>query len=193
MEIDISHKGVVGGAIERCERCFGGKRGKYGEVVKKGEPMHFANRARELGREYEVIAFRPRPGQFATLFVDITERKRLERLYAVLSQVNESIVRTHDEQTLFRDVCQIVVQQGEYPLAWIGIINGRHVEPAAVYGPESAYLAEIKVEVEGEFGQGPTGTCIRENRPVINDDFETNASLAPWRENCLFSISPTFR
>ena len=158
---------------------------KYGEVVKKGEPMHFANRARELGREYEVIAFRPRPGQFATLFVDITERKRLERLYAVLSQVNESIVRTHDEQTLFRDVCQIVVQQGEYPLAWIGIINGRHVEPAAVYGPESAYLAEIKVEVEGEFGQGPTGTCIRENRPVINDDFETNASLAPWRQSAL--------
>ena len=158
---------------------------KYAEVVKTGQPMHFENHAPELGRAYEIIAFRPRAGQFATLFVDITERKRLERLYAVLSQVNEAIVRTRDEQTLLDEVCRIVVEQGDFPLAWIGFINERELLPVAAFGPQVDYLAEIKVEIDGELGKGPTGTCVRENRPVINDDFETNLSTAPWRQSAL--------
>ncbi len=157
----------------------------YGAVVRTGEPIHFENYARELGREYEVIAFRPRPGQFAALFVDITERRRVERLYAVLSQTNETIVRTHDEQALFQDVCRIVVEQGEFPVAWLGLVKDLEVTPVAVSGPEAAYLTEIKVEVEGTYGQGPTGTCIRENRPVVNDDFDSNPSTAVWRQSAI--------
>ncbi len=158
---------------------------KYGQVVVTGKPLHFENHARELGRDYEVIAFRPSPGQFAALVVDISERKRLERLYAVLSQVNEVIVRTRDEQTLLHEVCRIVVEQGEFPLSWIGFTHGREVVPTAVFGPQADYVNEIRVEVEGALGQGPTGKCIRENRPVINEDFETNANTAPWRESAL--------
>jgi len=43
-------------------------------------------------------------------------------------------------------------------------------------------VKEIKVEVDGELGMGPTGTCIRENRAVVNDDFATNPATFPWRE-----------
>ena len=80
------------------------------------------------------------------------EYRRLERLYAVLSQVNEAIVRTRDEQALFVEVCRIVAEQGEFPLAWIGLVKDRAVVPVASGGPEAAYLAEVRVEIEGELG-----------------------------------------
>ena len=158
---------------------------KYGSVVRTGEPLQFENYARALGRDYQVIAFRPRPGQFATLLFDVTERKRLERLYAVLIRVNEAIVRTRNEETLFRDVCQIVVEEGKFPLVWIGLVTDRRVIPVAGYGPESDYLDGIQVEIDGSFGQGPTGTCIREDRPIVNDDFDTNPITQLWRESAL--------
>ena len=116
---------------------------------------------------------------------DVTERKQLERLYAVRTQINEAIVRTHDEQSLLNAVCRIVVEQVAFPVVWVGLVNNRAVSPVAVCGPRAAYLAEVKVEVEGTLGQGPTGTCIRENRPVINDDFTSNPKTAVWRQSAL--------
>jgi two-component system CheB/CheR fusion protein len=116
---------------------------------------------------------------------DISERKRLERLYAVLSQVNEAIVRTRDEKTLYREVCRIVADVGDFPLAWIGIVEGQAIVPMASGGSETAYLSRIHVEVEGKLGAGPTGTCVRENRPVVNNDFATNPSTSPWRDPAL--------
>jgi PAS domain S-box-containing protein len=50
----------------------------YGHVALTGEPAYFENYARELDRHYEVTAYRPAPGQFACIFVDVTERKRAE-------------------------------------------------------------------------------------------------------------------
>ena len=120
---------------------------------------------------------------------DITDRKRREeqlakltRLYVVLSQVNEAIVRAHDVQTLYGDVCRIVAEKGGFPLVWIGQLDGRRVVPAAAGGPSADYLDEIDVQADGELGRGPTGTCVRENRAVVNDDFEANPATEPWRE-----------
>ncbi len=110
---------------------------------------------------------------------------RLARLYSVLSRVNETIVRTRDEPTLFQDVCRIIADDGAFPLVWIGEVRDRAVAPSACCGPASDYLDDIEIEIDGVLGQGPTGTCIRENRPVINDDFAANPSTAPWREAAL--------
>jgi PAS domain S-box-containing protein len=155
----------------------------YLDAVAKQSHQHYEARSPLNSRWYEVFMF-PRVGGLDVYMRDIDERKRLERFYAVLSQVNEAIVRTPGEQPLFREVCRIVAEQGDFPLAWIGLVEGRAVRPVASGGPEQSYLAEIKVEVDGELGAGPTGTCIRENRPVVNNDFATNpgtAAVAPMR------------
>jgi PAS domain S-box-containing protein len=110
---------------------------------------------------------------------------RLTTLYAVLSRVNEAIVRTRGEEALYQDVCRIVAEEGAFPLVWVGRVKGRQMMPAASSGPAADYLKEIRVDVEGEFGGGPTGTCIREDRPVVNDDFDINPSTTPWREPAL--------
>jgi signal transduction histidine kinase len=104
------------------------------------------------------------------------------RLYAVLSRVNEAIVRTHDEQRLYEEICRIVADDGDFPLVWVGLVSARKVVPVASSGRAVDYLRDIRVEVDGELGQGPTGTCIREDRPVINYDFRTSPSAGPWRE-----------
>ena len=120
---------------------------------------------------------------------DMTERKHAEmalavitRLYAVLSRVNEAIVRIRDEQCLYQEVCRIVSDEGGFPLVWVGLVEQRKVAVAASWGPAAGYLDRIRIEVEGELGQGPTGTCIREDHPVVNDDFGTNPATWPWRE-----------
>jgi PAS domain S-box-containing protein len=50
----------------------------YGKVALTGESVHFENYASALDRHYEVLAYRPAPRQFATIFTDITERKKME-------------------------------------------------------------------------------------------------------------------
>jgi PAS domain S-box-containing protein len=156
----------------------------YLDAVEKRSQEHYEARSPINGRWYEVFMF-PQSGGLDVYLRDIDDRKRLERLYAVLSQVNEAIVRTPGEQPLFSEVCRIVAEQGDFPLAWIGLVEGQAVRPVAAGGAEQSYLSEIRVEVDGELGAGPTGTCIRENRPVVNDDFATNAGTAPWRQPAL--------
>jgi PAS domain S-box-containing protein len=58
----------------------------YGRVVATGEPAVFEEYARPLGRHFKVSAFRPAPGQFACVVVDITERK----------QAQEALAQAHD-------------------------------------------------------------------------------------------------
>ena len=96
--------------------------------------------------------------------------------------MNETIVRTHDAESLFSEVCRIVAEEGKFPLVWIGEVKEGEVVPAAWCGHAADYLKGIKVEVQGELGKGPTGTCIREKRAVVNDDFATNPLTSPWRE-----------
>ncbi len=49
--------------------------------------------------------------------------KSLNRLYRVLSDINQSIVRIKKKERLFEDICRIVVQDGNYDVCWISLLN----------------------------------------------------------------------
>ncbi|OGO23440.1 MAG: hypothetical protein A2144_05520 [Chloroflexi bacterium RBG_16_50_9] len=51
----------------------------YGKVALTGEAVSFEEFAASLGRWYEVYAYSPKKGHFATLFKDITRRKNVEK------------------------------------------------------------------------------------------------------------------
>ena len=158
----------------------------------EAESIRTTRDGRQLSVEAHVIALRDEQGTitgYVSVDRDITERKlnearvtRLAALYAVLSRVNETIVRTHDAGRLYSEVCRIVSEEGGFPLAWIGLVDGRRVVPVASGGTARDYLKEIRVETDGELGKGPTGVSIREDRAVVNDDFDSNPITAPWRE-----------
>ena len=50
----------------------------YGRVALTGEPAFFENSSADLKKYFEVMAYRPAVGQFACIFIDTTERRRLE-------------------------------------------------------------------------------------------------------------------
>jgi PAS domain S-box-containing protein len=50
----------------------------YGEVALTGKSIRFENYSQELEKYFEVLAFSPKKGQFATVFTDITDRKQAE-------------------------------------------------------------------------------------------------------------------
>ncbi len=48
----------------------------YGKVALTGEPAHFENFSRELGRHFKISSFRPEINYFACIFEDITDQKQ---------------------------------------------------------------------------------------------------------------------
>ena len=114
------------------------------------------------------------------LRAELDARTRISRLYAVLRRVNAMTSRCEDEASVFDALCRTLVEDGGYPLAWVGLVEGERIVPRAAFGPQAAYLDAITVTVAGELGQRPAGTAVRENRPVVNQDFTNNARVAPW-------------
>jgi PAS domain S-box-containing protein len=83
----------------------------YGKVALTGEPVHFENEAKALGRYYDVRAYRvggPDSRKVAILFNDITEQKKadgklqaqLERM-GLLQQITRAIGERQDLKSIF--------------------------------------------------------------------------------------------
>jgi len=131
-----------------------------------------------------------------SIVIDITERKLAEekiikanRVYWLISQINQTIVRTHDRNELFRESCRIAVEFGKFRMAWIGIIDQetKTVIPFSFAGFEDEYLSSInRISFDDiPTGQGPTGRSIREGRPIVCNNFETNPIMGPWKKEAL--------
>jgi PAS domain S-box-containing protein len=128
-------------------------------------------------------------------FEDITERKRAEtrilrlnRLYATLSQINQTIVHVRDQEKLFHEICRVAVEHGQFRLAWISLIDDTtyRVEPVAYAGEEQGYFTAITITYRDEpLRYGPTGTAIRTGRCVVCQDIATDVSMIPWRDQAL--------
>lgn len=125
------------------------------------------------------------------LQIEIADRKkaeenvlRLNRLYAVLTQIGHTIVRTKDQGVLFEDFCRIAVEDGGFKLAWVGLVDEKSgalkiVASAGV----TDYLEDIKITVKAEpEGLGPTGIAVREGTYYICNDFLASPITRPWHE-----------
>jgi signal transduction histidine kinase len=120
---------------------------------------------------------------------DALEIGRVHRLYAVLSRVNEAIIRVRSRQDLLEAACRIAVEDGGFALAWIGFVvpETQRIRVHAKYGRDDGYLDDIEISLRDDVpeGQGPTGVAMREGRPFINNDTATDVTVAPWREEQL--------
>jgi len=72
------------------------------------------------------------------------EIRRLNRLYDVLSQVNQSVVRIEIREELLSTVCRLAVERGAIDLAWIGWLDEEtsRIVPVAYFGKQSQILSE---------------------------------------------------
>jgi PAS domain S-box-containing protein len=66
--------------------------------------------------------------------------ERLTRLYTLLSQVNQAIVRANTRDELFASICRVVVKFGNFQIAWIGWVEsgGSSIRCVAHYTEDPA-------------------------------------------------------
>ncbi|WP_237754284.1 GAF domain-containing protein [Geobacter sp. OR-1] len=151
----------------------------------------------ELRRAHDELEMRVRErteelaATVETLLGEIKERElaegtlyRLNRLYAVLCETDQTIVRAADRDSLFHDFCRIAVDHGGFLLAWVGVVDKERgpVRIAAASGV-TGYLDEIRISSAKEpNGEGPTGISIREGTYYICNDFQNDPCTRPWHE-----------
>jgi len=127
---------------------------------------------------------------------DITDEKRsqnslrrLNRALLSLSACNRALVHAESEEQLWQQVCRILVEQGQYLLAWVGYIQqneARSVKPMASYAVKPGYVESIQVSwADLPEGRGPIGTALRSGKTQYTQDIVHDATMHPWRKKAL--------
>ena len=127
------------------------------------------------------------------ILFDITDRKQAEeklkrtsRALKALSACNQALVHATQEKGFLTDVCEVIVREGGYPLAWVGYAQSdkmKSVVPIASAGVEAEHPEWIGLTWgEGERGQGPGGMAIKTGEIQVARDILHDPALAPWHE-----------
>jgi len=129
-----------------------------------------------------------RPVRMIGAMMDITDRheqelriNRLNRIRGVMSDINFTIVRVRDKETLFREACRIAVEQGGFALAWIGMLNEEDqiVYPVASYGEYSDYPEILTTYLKKSIPKKETliYRVLRDNKPAVINDVKSAKEL----------------
>ncbi|MHB1078384.1 MAG: PAS domain S-box protein [Prosthecobacter sp.] len=138
------------------------------------------------------------PAFFVSQMQDITDRRKTEqriqqlnRLYAMLSGINETIVREKNREVMLTKACRIAVEKGLFRLAWIGLLDadtGR-LQIAAHIGATQEALQMLVAIIHGtQSGTGcaMTAHALESGRHAVCNDIEHDPDAACWRADALF-------
>jgi diguanylate cyclase (GGDEF)-like protein len=109
--------------------------------------------------------------------------KRLDRLNAMVSGITTLGVRVRDRAELFNSSCSIAVEQGEFEMAWIALVEGHEerIVPVAWAGLDEPAMLAIKAHFLGDEGTvaGKTlaAQAIKEKAAVVSNDVRNDARL----------------
>jgi len=116
---------------------------------------------------------------------DVTEEVNLARALTSLSDVTRILIHARDEKELMSAVCDSVVDNGEYLVAWVGFARDdavKSVEVVAVSGLRECVTNDPTRWDESDEGRGPTGEAIRTRvAQVVNEPSELHR-YDLWRE-----------
>ena len=127
--------------------------------------------------------------------VDITDRKlnelkinNLNRIYRILSSVNETIIHTKSKQLLFDEACRIATEKGKFMLAWIGVYDElvNKVLPVASSGDFGDYFETANIDMSDEHRRtGVVAQTITTGTHRIALDIMNSPEALPWRDNAI--------
>ena len=141
------------------------------------------------------LSIQPIPEGIFILSEDITEHKfaedevkRLNRIYSVLSNVNQAIVRIHEKEKLFEEICKIAVETGKFRMAWIGTYNAvlNKIEINSFAGIIDGYLENLNIDLNYPLlRNGPLGQSFLSGKHIISNDILNDEIMIPWKESAL--------
>jgi len=110
---------------------------------------------------------------------------RINRLYAVLCEVNKAMVGERDPQALFGRVCRIIVDHGDLQLAWIGTADaeGAWLAPAAVAGMAAGCVRDRRFSLaDAGAGSEPGVEALLSGATRVHQDLAAEEAGQPWRQ-----------
>ena len=115
---------------------------------------------------------------------------KVQRALRLLSDCNFAMARADSETELLSEICRVVVETGNFRMAWIGCAEqdaDKTIRPLVSWGSNDGYLAETRIswDAESPWGSGPTGEAIRSGQPQVNHDYQGNPRMKPWRQLAL--------
>jgi PAS domain S-box-containing protein len=161
------------------------------EIIASGQSREIEIQA---GETVYSILFHPIPGEnyLHAYGRDITAQKladrklsHINRLYAVLSQISQMTPRAKTQQQLFQQACQVLVDDGQFRMVWIGMVDPENLEvkPIAWAGVEDGFLSRVNVSARMDpEGQGPTGRSVTERRLIVCNDTINDPKLNVWMD-----------
>jgi len=126
---------------------------------------------------------------------DVTEKKEAEknlshlaRLYSLLSEINQAIVKHKNQYDLFETVCRVAIEYGQFRMGWFGVFDeaSEKIKPINSAGYNDGYLDTIDINPNSQIlGKGPTGKAFSEGKIVFCNDIAIDPMMQQWKEEAL--------
>ncbi len=124
---------------------------------------------------------------------DITQRRSVEeqlrrtnRLYAVLTRINEAIVRIRHPASLLDEACRIAVEEGRFPMAWVALCEPKQpavVRVAACSGDTAGILRMALGDGDKTtLDEGHIARANAAGRQQIVSRLDLDPQPEPWKE-----------
>jgi PAS domain S-box-containing protein len=132
------------------------------------------------------------PRYFVTQIQDITERKRADedlqhanRALQTISSCNQVLVHATDESVLLREICQVMVRDGRYRIAWVGFAAAA-VKPRVKAVAVAAYEPDPQLRSAwAERGGDQMTDAIRSSEMAVCHDFRAADSSGAWIDEAM--------
>lgn len=110
------------------------------------------------------------------------------KLYSALLETNRLLLKERNVNKIYNDFCKIVVESGEFSMAWVGV-----PDEVTIYFKIVAYYAkdenglnyskniEVSYLEDIPLGRGMSGKAFRDKKPYIVNDFLEEPTMQPWR------------
>jgi two-component system cell cycle sensor histidine kinase/response regulator CckA len=111
--------------------------------------------------------------------------RHANRALRTISRCNQALVRATSEDMLLRDVCQAIIEHGDYPIAWVGVAQDdaeRTIAVAGCAGDDHGLLQRVRISWgEPAASRGITGDAVATGHVRLVRDADTDPSVARWR------------
>jgi PAS domain S-box-containing protein len=133
--------------------------------------------------QYELLA--NRITNSVTAYRRLQHASSLERVSALVREINQSLIRASSRREIEVEVCDIISSASPYGFAWFGRVDPEtnEIEPVSWAGVDEQYIQNITVTTDrSETGQGPGGRAVRNRCVEVSQNIHTDSTFEPWRD-----------